>query len=62
MRKQIGVKVFTATVPQHRNNLGEVVTAWLEENPDLRITNYRVLQSSDYGFHCVTIYLEWEKK
>ena len=32
-----GVKVFTATKAKERESLGEMVTAWLRENPRARI-------------------------
>jgi len=51
-----GLKTFSATLGRDRNELGERVTAWLN---DTRVTPIRthVTQSSDAGFHCVTITL-----
>lgn len=51
------VKVFAATLHQDRARLGERVTEWLQA-PDQRrieIVDIVVRQSSDAGFHCVTI-------
>lgn len=56
-----GVKVFCATKYQDRERLGETVTRWLAEHPELDLVDLVVTQSSDAAFHCVTIsvfYLE----
>ncbi len=56
-----GVKVFSATMAQDRDQLGEKVTAWLRANPQNKIVDTVVTQSSDEAFHCVAItvfYLE----
>ncbi len=50
-----GVKVFSATKAREREELGENVTRWLRDNPDVEIVETRVLQSSDNEFHCLTI-------
>jgi hypothetical protein len=50
-----GVKVFSATVVNVREMLGEAVTAWIAENPRLELTEIVVTQSSDARFHCVAI-------
>jgi hypothetical protein len=52
-----GVKIFSATTAQDRNDLGTRVTAWLAQHADFEIVEKRVLQSSDEKFHCVTIVL-----
>lgn len=52
-----GVKVFTATKAKERESLGEMVTAWLRDNPRARIVDKIVTQSSDDQFHCLTITL-----
>jgi hypothetical protein len=44
-----------------REILGETVTHWLAEHPDLDIVDVVVTQSSDAAYHCLTIsvfYLE----
>jgi hypothetical protein len=50
-----GVKVFSATVRQQREQLGEAVTAWIAAHSELTIVDITVAQSSDAEFHCVTI-------
>ena len=50
-----GVKVFSATMVAQRDQLGEVVTAWMAANPRLRVTEMIVTQSSDSQFHCIAI-------
>ncbi|MDX2024189.1 MAG: hypothetical protein SF187_28365 [Deltaproteobacteria bacterium] len=57
----LGAKVFTATKARERDELGETVTRWLRDNPDVRVTNKVVTQSSDSEFHCLTITLFYEK-
>ena len=49
------VKVFSATMATQREQLGEVVTAWIERHPAVRITEIVVTQSSDAEFHCIAI-------
>ncbi len=56
----LGVKVFTATKARDRERLGEVVTGWLAEHPQLQIVDKIVTQSSDAEFHCFTITLFYE--
>ncbi len=50
-----GVKVFSATMFQQRDQLGETVTAWIAANPSKQVTDYVVTQSSDASFHCIAI-------
>ena len=50
-----GVKVFSATKFAERDLLGDRVTRWLREHPELEIVDMIVTQSSDAEFHCVTI-------
>ena len=52
-----GVKVFTATKARDREALGDAVTQWLRDNPQNRILDKIVTQSSDREFHCLTITL-----
>ena len=51
------VKVFSATMAQERDHLGEKITAWLREHPGVSIVDKIVTQSSDEAFHCVAITL-----
>lgn len=55
-----GVKVFSATKAKDREELGDHITRWLRSNPDVRVTDKIVTQSSDSEFHCITITLFFE--
>ncbi len=62
-----GMKVFSTTLMRDREAMGERITQWLNENPDLEIVERVIRQSSDKEFHCLTIalfynYKEKEKK
>jgi hypothetical protein len=50
-----GVKVFSATMVADRDQLGEKVSNWLHQNPQLKVTDMVVTQSSDEAFHCIAI-------
>ena len=50
-----GVKVFSATMAQERDQLGERITSWLRERPNLKVVDTIVTQSSDESFHCLAI-------
>jgi hypothetical protein len=52
-----GVKVFSATMAQERDNLGEKITNWLAAHPGVEIVDKIVTQSSDEAFHCLAITL-----
>lgn len=49
------VKVFSATMARDRDALGDRVTNWIRSNPELAIQSTVVVQSSDHGFHCLSI-------
>lgn len=51
------VKVISATKARDRAALGEAVTAWMADNPNVRILKTVVVQSSDKEFHCLSIVL-----
>ena len=55
MQKFTGVKVFSATKAREREELGEVITKWMNNHPDVEIVDRDVRQSSDNEFHCLTI-------
>lgn len=56
-----GVKVFSATMVNDRENLGEKITAWMTANPHCEVRDAVVTQSSDEAFHCIAITLFfWE--
>ncbi len=52
-----GVKVFTTTLARDREAMGETISRWLAEHPDLEIVGKTVTQSSDREFHCLSITL-----
>jgi len=57
-----GVKVFSATMAQEREHLGERITDWLKDHPRVRVVDTIVTQSSDESFHCLAITLFfWEE-
>ncbi len=56
-----GVKVFSATKAREREDLGEQVTHWIRNNPNARIIDKIVTQSSDREFHCLTITIFYEQ-
>jgi hypothetical protein len=49
------VKVFSATMMQDREHLGDVVTAWIQAHPAVEVTEIIVTQSSDEAFHCLAM-------
>jgi hypothetical protein len=51
------VKVFSATMAQERDQLGEKITQWLTAHPGIEIVDKIVTQSSDEAFHCLAITL-----
>ena len=56
MKKHVPiVKVFSATKAVDRDALGERVTAWLRDQPQLFYPEIRTLLSSDSEFHCLVI-------
>ena len=57
-----GVKVFSATMAQERDQLGEKITAWLAAHPNVQIVDKIVTQSSDEAFHCLAITLFFNEK
>ena len=56
----MGAKVFTATKVKDRDELGEVLTRWIHDNPKARIIDKVVTQSSDREFHCLSITIFYE--
>ena len=58
MEKKVNlVKVFSVTKARERQDLGERVTAWIQENPNVQIVNTVVSQSSDQSYHCLSMVL-----
>jgi hypothetical protein len=58
--EMLGAKVFTATKARDRDELGEVLTRWLRDNPRAKIVDKVVTQSSDREFHCLSITIFYE--
>lgn len=50
-----GVKVFSATKAKEREDLGDQITQWLGDHPEIVVKDTVVQQSSDNEFHCLTI-------
>ena len=50
-----GIKVFSATLFNERQLLGDKVTAWIADNPRNEVTEIIVTQSSDAAFHCIAL-------
>jgi len=50
-----GVKVFSATMYNDRQQLGDKITAWMADNPLNELVEIRVTQSSDASFHCIAL-------
>lgn len=57
-----GVKIFSATMAQERDRLGERITDWLREHQDYEIVDTIVTQSSDEAFHCLVISIFYHEK
>jgi hypothetical protein len=57
----MGAKVFTATKAKDRDELGEVLTRWIHDNPKARIIDKVVTQSSDREFHCLSITIFYDR-
>jgi len=51
------VKVFSVTKARDRQDLGERITAWIQENPNVQVVNTVVSQSSDQSYHCLSMVL-----
>ena len=57
-----GLKVFSATKARDREVLGEKITAWIREHPELEVFDKIVTQSSDAEFHCLAITVFYRAK
>ena len=57
-----GVRVFSTTLARDRENMGETITKWLQDNPQLEIVDRVVTQSSDKEFHCLTVTLFYRQR
>ena len=57
-----GVKLFSTTLARDREQMGENVTRWIKDNPNIEILEKTVTQSSDKEFHCLSITLFYRTK
>jgi hypothetical protein len=57
-----GVKVFSTTLARDREVMGENVSRWLAEHPELEVVDRQVTQSSDNQFHCVSIVVFYRER
>ncbi|HET9451934.1 MAG TPA: hypothetical protein VFO83_13680 [Aggregicoccus sp.] len=57
-----GIKVFSTTLARDRENMGENITKWIKDNPNVEIVDKVVTQSSDKEFHCLTITLFYKAR
>ena len=56
------VKGFSATKHKEREELGELITRWLEsQSGKIKLVDKVVTQSSDNEYHCVTVVLFYDK-
>jgi len=51
------LKVFSATMQRDRERLGDRVSDWLAENPQLEVLQTIVSLSSDSSYHCLSFVL-----
>ena len=57
-----GMKIFSTTLARDREQMGDNITRWLQENQKLEIVDKIVTQSSDKEFHCLTITLFYRER
>ena len=54
-RRFNALRVFSATRPTERMNLGDYVSEWITAHPELEVVDVVVAQSSDTRAHCLSI-------
>jgi hypothetical protein len=57
-----GMKVFSTTLARDREQMGDNITRWIQENPQVEVVDKIVTQSSDKEFHCLTIMLFYRER
>ncbi len=57
-----GMKVFSTTLARDREQMGDNITRWVRDNPQVEIVDKVVTQSSDKEFHCLTITLFYRER
>lgn len=55
------VKIFSATMAADRARLGDVMTAWLHQEPR-EIVDVVIRQSSDASFHCLSFCIFYRRR
>jgi folate-dependent tRNA-U54 methylase TrmFO/GidA len=56
------MKVFSTTLARDRDQMGENITRWLRENPQVEVVDKTVTQSSDKEFHCLSVTLFYKER
>ena len=57
-----GMKIFSTTLARDREQMGENITRWLHDYPQVEVVDKIVTQSSDKEFHCLTITLFYRER
>jgi hypothetical protein len=57
-----GMKIFSTTLARDREQMGETITRWLDNNAAVEVVDKIVTQSSDKEFHCLTITLFYRER
>lgn len=57
-----GMKIFSTTLARDREAMGDNITRWVRDNPQVEIVDKIVTQSSDKEFHCLTITLFYRER
>jgi len=51
------MKVFSTTLQRDRDVMGERISQWLKDHPELTPVETQVTQTSDREYHCLTVTL-----
>lgn len=62
MERFTGLKIFSTTLARDRDQMGETISRWLAEHPELEVVDRVVTQSSDKEFHCLSVCLFYREK
>lgn len=57
-----GCKVFSTTMVRDRAVMGEAITQWIADHPELEVVDRTALQSSDNEYHCLSIVLWFRQR
>jgi hypothetical protein len=58
-RRFNGVNVFSATGGGHRDTIGELAIAWIDQHPELELVDITFTQSISASLHCVVIVITY---